>query len=297
MQVVGQLREVDDPAAVGRPGRIEAIGRTVVAVGGDLLRVPVGQVDQPQVQALVVQHDLAAVRRPAWLVEERRRLAERDLAHRAAAVGGADVQRVLAGFVRQPRDALAVGRRRGIAVGDARRLRQVADLALLGRRGEDVAVRLQDHALARRREHRFLDRAGHDGQVVRPKLRQVGVYRHGQRLHRAGGDVEDLELAEGVDDDAAGAGAGRGHVEAARVVDAARDRAGLGVVGVERGGAVAIGQEVQRVAHPHRVGVVAVAARHGRRVRRRQVGDPQPGRLAAAVLLPGRLPLQERRIG
>jgi hypothetical protein len=62
-------------------------------------------------------------------------------------------------------------------------------------------------------------------------------------------------------------------------------------------GTVAIGEEVDRIADPDRIPVVRAVAGHLDHARVLEVGNPDWRRLAAAVSLPGRLPLRVRDVG
>ena len=116
VHVARELLGVGQPAAVRRPAEIEGEGRVEVGGRVDLDRHTLGDVDVPERQPLVVVGDLLAVGRPDGPVEEGRRRAEPDRLHRALPGLVADVQGVLARFVREVSDRLAVGRpRRGRA--------------------------------------------------------------------------------------------------------------------------------------------------------------------------------------
>src|SRR6185437_4836638 len=63
------------------------------------------------------------------------------------------------------------------------------------------------------------DRIGLQRLEMGPQLRQIGVDRDGHVAQLAGRRVEQLQLAEMVDDDPAGPGRSRLHVEPLRIVD------------------------------------------------------------------------------
>ncbi len=189
----------------------------------------------------------------------------------------------------------AVRRPGRVALHDPRRPGQVADVAFFGRHGQDLAAGLEDGPGAVRRQAGRRDAAA-DFDVVRPDLGQVALQRDGNGRGPARGRVEEVQGAELLDDDAAGAGRGRLEVQAAvrqGLVDLFRGR----VVDEERHGALAVGQEVDLVADPERVRVVGVLARD---LLDREVGErhePDGRRLAALVALPGRLPLLGGDVG
>ena len=133
----------------------------------------------------------------------------------------------------------------------------------------------------------------------RTRLGQVG--RHADlepgRLARA--RVEDVQVSRLLVDHLARAGRGALDREVAR--DSVRRTTffGRGVVRVEVELAVAIGEEVDRLADPHGLGVVAAAGGLGDLLVR-EVGElehPDPRGRAAPIVLPLAEPLAQRRVG
>ena len=130
------------------------------------------------------------------------------------------------------------------------------------------------------------------------RLGQVGGHADLQPRRLARSRVEDVKVARLLVDHLARAGRGALDRET-RVVGAPGDRLGLGVVRVEVELAVAIGEEVDGLADPHRLGVVAAAVRLGDLLVR-EVGElehPDPRGRAAPVVLPLAEPLAQRRVG
>ena len=199
------------------------------------------------------------------------------------------------GLVREVGDGLAVGRPGRVALHDARRSRQVPDVALLGRDGQDLAAGLEHGPGAVRRDGGRGD-ARADLDVVRPDLGQVALERDRDGLGRARGRVEQAEGAELLDDDPAGAGRGRLEVEAV-VPQGLLDLLRRQVVDEERHGALPVGQEVDLVAEPDRVRVVGVLAGDLLDLEVGHRDDPDGRRLPALVALPGHLPLHGRHVG
>src|SRR5438874_12414375 len=97
------------------------------------------EVDVPEVKSLVAVGNLPAVRGPGWGVVETGRFAEVDLTHLAHAVLASKMEGVLAGRVGEVGDRLTVRGPGGIPLGNTGRVRQIADVALLGGNGEDLA--------------------------------------------------------------------------------------------------------------------------------------------------------------
>ena len=88
---------------------------------------------------------------------------------------------------------------------------------------------------------------------------------------------------------------GRLEIQAA-VLDRPRDLLGVGVVIEQRDGPFAVGEEIDAVAHPHRVEIVGILARNRHDTRILQVGDPDLTGLPAAISFPGFLPLEQRHV-
>src|SRR5581483_2856664 len=86
----------------------------------------------------------------------------RQLALAAGAVGGTEIELVLVAVaIAQIRDGLAVGRPCGVALAHAGRLREIADLSILRRDGEELAACNEQRARAGWRHERIFDVAAH----------------------------------------------------------------------------------------------------------------------------------------
>ena len=81
------------------------------------------------------------------------------------------------------------------------------------------------------------------------------------------------------------------------VVDDLGDFVGFRVIGEEADRTIAVRKEVDVVADPHGVEVVRIVARNLLHVGIGQARDPDGHGLAAAIALPGGLPLELRRVG
>jgi hypothetical protein len=111
---------------VRRPGRLRGAIGPVVAVRIDLhRRTRPCRCRRTRCSVACRCRRFLASAREARRVEEGRRLPESDLPNLAEAVLAADVQGVLARFVREPGEPLAVGGPGGVAVGGAGRAGQV----------------------------------------------------------------------------------------------------------------------------------------------------------------------------
>ena len=152
---------IGEPAAVGRPARLEIRQAAVehpqpLVDVGESLRV---EVEDPGLHRLIDERQLLAVGRPVGRVAEA--LTHRGEAPRVAAtVCCANRQLVLARLVAEAGDPPAVGRPSRSTVGGARAAGDVADDAVLGGHREQVTTRFDDHALARRRDVGARDQAG-----------------------------------------------------------------------------------------------------------------------------------------
>src|SRR5262249_32081354 len=138
---------------IGRPRVVrDVVARAVVDLD-DLARV---DLDVAQPLLLVAEGELGRVGRPDGRegpdVE-----AVRHLPLGPRAVLRADVELILARAIAVVGDPPAVGRPRRVALAYALRVREVADLALLGRDGEELASRREDGARTRRRDVEAVD--------------------------------------------------------------------------------------------------------------------------------------------
>ncbi len=154
--MAGQELGVDQPAAIGRPlRRGHRIGR-LEHVFVDFHRRLLFQIDVPVAQRLVDVGDLLRIRRPLHPAIERR-CAQIELAHLARAVVRTHVQFVIARFIREVGDPLAVGRPGRVALGRAGGLGQIARIAFFRGNREDLAASFKQRARAGGRERHVMD--------------------------------------------------------------------------------------------------------------------------------------------
>ena len=139
--------------------------------------------------------------------------------------------------------------------------------------------------------------AGLNGFKMRADLRSLSRNGDAHRVAPAGRVVEDRDRAKLAVDESVRPGLRRGDVRTPWVVDHFPNFPALDVEVKKRHGTAAIGEEVDVLADPDGVSVIGVLAGDLLHTRVRQIRQPHSGRLAAAVLLPGGLPLIERRIG
>src|SRR4029434_6906074 len=106
----------------------------------------------PKIQTFIGVCDFLGVGRPRRRIIEGRRLAEIDLADLAEAALIADMQVVFARLVGEIGDKFSVGRPRGITFDNVGRVRQIADIAFLGRHRQYLSANTENRASAGRRD-------------------------------------------------------------------------------------------------------------------------------------------------
>src|SRR5437660_1306970 len=131
----------------------------------------------------------------------------------AAAVLLADVKLILARFVREVGDVLAVGRPGWIALGHPRRAGEVPDIAFLGGHGEDFPVGLEDSPRAAGREASRAD-LFRDLHKVRAHGSEVTGHANVERPRLAAFKVKQVQRAELLVHDGAGICRGRLDIKA-----------------------------------------------------------------------------------
>ena len=216
---VGEIARVRQPSAVAGPTHVEPREATVQPVERlvDVRHLTRRDVEDVDAHRLIDERDFLAVGRPVRLIAEpRSELGDRALF--AGAVGVAQRELVLAGLVAPVRDELAVGRPGRRALGRCGRFGEVADRAVLRGNGEQVAVRLEERALARRRERCRRDLGAHV-LGMRAKRRAIRHDAHRDLVHLLGGDVEEIHAAPRLKDDVGRAERRILHVEVAEVGD------------------------------------------------------------------------------
>ena len=152
LTVVGVAR-VGEPPAVRAPRKRKIFQLAVVkphpVIHRDrLLRL---HIEQPDLHLGINEHDLLAVGRPVRLVAPA--FAKfRELPLLTLAVRAAQRQLVFAAAIGEICDPFSIRRPCGIALGHARRFGEIPDHTILSGYGENLAARLQQHALAHRRD-------------------------------------------------------------------------------------------------------------------------------------------------
>ena len=207
-----------------------------------------------------------------------------------------DAELVLAGPVREIGDPLAVRRPGRIPFTGGGGVGEIADVALLGRDGEQLAPRLDRGALGRGRE---IGIDGPLGDVPELGASSRLVVRH-QHLDAVGllvGERHDVEIAAVLEHDRVRADAGPLDVVLAEARDLAMALR-VQIVGPKVGvPPAAVRAVVDRVAVPHRplVGAHPVGDLFGRVLA--EVVDPDLGRVAPLVVLPGAVVVRGRNVG
>ena len=295
---VVQAAAVGQPAPVWRPAHGEGAESALVhplprVNDGDLTGFGVGNLDG---HGLVHEGDALAVGAPVRRVAvagpefgERRGL--------TSAVRGFHHEVVLAGGVAEVSHRFPVGRPRGVPLGRARGAGELPDRAVLVGHRVHVAPRLEEGALAGRRQVHVLNLVAH---LHRPRLyrRPVADHVHVHRLEILRRQVHPVQFAPGLKDEVRRPDGGKVHVEV-RKVGHLPLLAGLQVVGPDVVALVgaSVREEVERVAVPHRHLVVGrmVGDAGGRLLV--EVEQPDVRRHAAAVPFPGAEEARLRREG
>jgi len=291
---VALILGVGNPLSVGGPhGLKTAVGELV---GVDEFRLAIVDREEPEVAVLVGVGDALAVGRPLGRVVVAGRRAKRKFLHVLDAVLVAEFESVLTGDVGEVGDPLSVGRPGRLALGGVGGVGQVADVALLGGNGEDLAMGLKNGPRTAGRDVVIGHLLGIDLYVAGAQSREVAANFDVNRPGLVGGNVIEADAPELLVHDAVGAGGSCLEVEAC-VLDDLLHGLRSRVIGEERHGTVAIGEEVNGAADPHGVEVVRVVARNGFDVQSGEVGEPDVPGLTAAVTLPGPLPLLQGDVG
>ncbi len=287
--MAGQQLGVGDPAIVGRPRRIEALGIVIIGIHFHWGRFV--QIHVPEIEPLIGVSDILAIRRPGQTVEVGRRSSEIDFAHFTQAVLGAQVQRVFAGLIGKISDRFSVRRPGRAAVGDAGRIRDVANIALFRGNRENFAVSFEDGANTGGRNRGVIN-VFRDFFEMGADFDEVGIDMDPNRLLAMSREIEQVERAELFVDNRAGAGLG-GFNGQPVIFDHLRFLLGFCVVSEERVRAIAIGKEINRVADPKRIEIVPIVMREFHNAGIGEVSDPDSRRGAAPVVAP----IAERRSG
>ena len=212
----------------------------------------------------------------------------------------AEEELVLAGLIGEVGDGFAVGAPGGVALGGAGGVGEVAGVSFFRGDGEDLAVGLENGAGAGGGECGVFDFVGADSGEMGREVGELAVDLDGDGFVSAGGGVDEVDGAELLIDDAAGARLEGFEIEAMIGLDLG-DGFGGDVVAEEGDGprplTAAVGEEVDGVADPDGVGVVGVVAGDFDEVEGLEIDDPDGGGLAAVVLLPCLLPFGDGLVG
>ncbi len=244
---------------------------------------------------LIDEGELAAVGRPLRCVPEAGP-ERRDLALRPRNLRGAQRQLVLAAAIAPVGDRLAVRRPARISIRDAGGTRQVERRAAFRRDRHDVAAGLEDGAAAGRRHGRTGDQfVGPGG----PRAQRRGVRHDAHRHfgHALARQTQQVQASAGLKHDGVWTHRRKCDVEVVEL----RDLPNTPGPEVLRPDVVAlarssIGQEIDRVAAPHRLSVVRRIVRDIPRGEGFQIEHEQVRRPAAAISLPVAEVLRHRHV-
>ena len=154
------------------------------------------EVHVPIIQPLVGVADFLGVRRPRRRIIKSRGIAEIDFANRPEAALLADVQRVFSGLIGKIRNRFSIRRPRGIALHHGRGVGQIADVALLGRHGQNLPPHAEHRASACRRNVRGADSPRLDFQEVRADFCEIGYRLDIQCAVVSGVQVQQMQRSE-----------------------------------------------------------------------------------------------------
>ena len=283
VQPIGQRLGIGDPLGIVRPGEVHTAFADVIGI--DLGEFSRRHIDVPQVQLIVVESDVLAVGRPLRVRIIGRMAGEFDLAGISVARLRLDVQRVLARFVGEIGNRLAVRRPRGRSFHHAGRVRQIADVALIGGHRENFAVRLKYRANAGGGNAGIANFPRHILKT-RPHFGEVGRHfdRHLVFLLRR--RVVNMDLAELLVNNAARTGGGVLDILPG-ILDQLVHLLTGGVVAEQGDRPVAVGQEIDLVADPHGREIVGGGARNRFGLQVGEIDDPDIAGAPAAVPFPG----------
>ena len=282
-QVTVQSLGIREPARVRRPHRRKGPARLSVRVGIDFGGLPRRDIHNPQIQMIVGEHQVLSVRRPFEAGEVTRRR-KRDDAGSSESILITNHQLVLAARIGEPRDSRTVRRPSRIAIMRPGTAREIAHIPLLRGYREDVAARLKDSANAGWRQRGRVDHAGDRPHLVAgPGC--VAVHIDGEPSHLIAGDIIYMDVARLLEHDSVGSGTRIHDVGIGEVRELA-DYLRVDAVRIEIRNAITIRDEVNRVADPHWLVVVAVRPRQLLHRMAGQINNRHRMRTATAVPAP-----------
>ena len=162
--------------------------------------------------------------------------------------------------------------------------REVSRIALVRRHGEDLAACGEGGANAGGRQRGFLDRCRH-ALEARARPRKIPIDLDVQLLRLAGLGIEEVDVTSLLVDDAVGTSRG-GHDVVVVVMRELLELLRVGLIREDVPRVIAVGEEVDRVADPHRIGIVAVGPRQLLARVVGEVHDANRMRSSAAVMAP-----------
>ena len=177
------MLRVGDPLAVRRPRRVHRARWNHPRIVSDDFRLSRRDVHDPELEVRVVEHDPLSVGRPRRRIEVALR-GNLDLARRRQSILRLDVQRIFTRAIAEVRQRFSVGRPRRLMLGRRARVREVADIALVGGDRVDLAPRFDGNALARRRQC----------EIAHTRADVLPLRHHPGEVAR-GGDVHNVRLA------------------------------------------------------------------------------------------------------
>ena len=276
-----EARGEGDPLRIGTPRRVQSPLRHRPGVVAEQLRQTGGHVHDPHIEIGIGVEDLLRVGRPRRRVVMLRVL-DRDLARRRDPVLRFDDERVLPRLVGEVRDPLPVAGPRGLAFGSAARTGDVADIALFRGNREDLAAGLHHHALSGGRQG-DVRHAGGDVVPARHHPGEIADRPNVDDVLAAGLRIEFVDVARLLEHNHIRAPVHRLHVVVGELRDLRQLLRGR-LVRPDVRHSIAIGEEVDRVAHPDGFDVLGIGPGRRYEVVRLEVDDPDRPVLAAAVV-------------
>ncbi len=198
------------------------------------------------------------------------------------------MQRIFARFVGEKCNPLSVRRPGGIAFGNRGCSRQIPNIALFSRHSKNFSARFKHRPRTRRRNPRILNLVA-DFDPVRPSRRQIRGNLNIHVVRFTGFWIKQINSAELFVDKNIRSSVDRFQIKAIVLQDLFHALA-FGVVGEERDRPVAIGKKIDCVAHPDRIVVIGILARHFFQLKVVEPNDVDRRGLPAAIALPGILP-------
>jgi len=231
---------IGHPPRVGRPGRLEPAPGIIVRVGIDRDCSAAPDVNGPQMQVIVFEQQILAVRRPGRRREEALR-GQPDCARLHARARISNHQLVFAARIGEPGDLRAVGRPYGASMVRTWTLREIASVTLLNGHRHDLAACLEGRPHAGRRQRRVPDRRG-DPCEVWPRPWEIARDVDRQACRLSARDIDEMNVSGLLVDNGVWSRGGAHDVEVVVVrelrellrIEPVREQIGRGIGGVER---------------------------------------------------------------